>query len=496
MFNNIDNWNSGSTNYPSDWGDPAQVFDSVDRDIDNRRDFFGDKYVNTSGNGFIRRASMNGHNWYGILSTLTHNFNDNLSLVGGIDLRWYRGIHYRRVTNLLGADAYFTDTDINIAGQFISQEKEASAIVNMSNDMKLNYHNDGIVGWQGAFAQLEWANDNISAHISGAFSNQSYQRVDYFNYYYSDALSQAAGLEETMESETVNQLGGNIKGGINYNINSKHNVYFNGGFYSRQPLFDAVFLNFVNQINDEMVNEKVTGLELGYGFRSKFLNANLNLYRTTWTDRFRQESVQLGGGEEGTANLSGISQTHTGVEIELFGEIAKNLYLEVMFSLGDWTYSDNVNVDVYDEDRNLLGDTTLYLNNVKVGDAAQTTARVALTYTFLKNFRIYGSFYYADNLYADFDPTERAFLDVDNRGALKLPNFNLVDAGLYYDFKAGKKLNFTAKVNINNLFNTRYIAEAESNNFPEEGTDETIYTENFGYFGFGRTWNAGILMRW
>ena len=87
----------------------------------------------------------------------------------------------------------------------------------------------------------------------------------------------------------------------------------------------------------------------------------------------------MGGGAEGTANLSGISQTHTGVEVELYGEIAKNLMLEVMFSLGDWRYSDNVNVNVYDDDRNLLGDTILYLNNVKVGDAAQTTARVALT---------------------------------------------------------------------------------------------------------------------
>jgi outer membrane receptor for ferrienterochelin and colicin len=494
-FDDIDNWNSGSTDYPSEWGDPKQIWDSVG-DIDNGDDFFGDKYVNTSRYGFIRRASMNSHNWYGILSTLTHDFNDNLYLVAGIDLRSYKGMHYRRITNLLGADAYFTDTNVNIAGEFISQEKEANAIVDMQDDKKLNYHNDGLVGWQGAFAQLEYSNDNISAHISGSISNQSFKRIDYFNYYYSDALSEAAGLEETMESEKVNRAGGNIKGGINWNITSKHNVFFNGGFYSRQPLFDAVFLNFVNQINDELVNEKVTGLELGYGFRSKYLNANVNLYRTTWKDRFRQTEVELGGGAEGTANLSGISQTHTGVEIELYGEIAKNLMLEVMFSLGDWTYSDNVNVNVYDEDRNLLGDTILYLNNVKVGDAAQTTARVALTYTFLKNFRVYGSYYYADKLFADFDPTERAFLDENNLGSLELPNYSLVDAGLYYDFKAGKKLNFTAKVNINNIFNETYISESESNVHPESGTDETLYTENYGYFGFGRTWNAGILMRW
>ncbi len=496
MFDQIDNWNSGTTNYPSDWGDPAQVFDSVDRDIDNRRGFFGDKYVNTSSNGFIRRASMNGHNWYGVLSTLTHSFNDNLSLVAGIDLRWYKGIHYRRVTNLLGADAYFTDTDINIAGEFISQEKEANAIVDMKNDKKLNYHNDGLVGWQGAFAQLEYSNDDISAHISGAFSNQSYQRIDYFNYYYSDALSEAADLGETMESEKINQLGGNIKGGINWNVSSKHNIYFNGGFYSRQPLFDAIFLNFVNEVNPNIVNEKITGLELGYGFRSRFLNANVNLYRTTWTDRFRQRGVTLESGESGTANLSGIAQTHTGIELELFGEIVKNLYLEAMLSVGNWIYSNDVEAEVYDDDQNQIGTKMLYLNDVKVGDAAQTTARIALTWEFVRNLRIYGSYYYANNLYSDFDPTGSEFDVQDNNGALKWPSYNLVDAGLYYDFKAGKKLNFTAKININNLANQTYVAESDSNNFPDNATDETIYTENFGYYGFGRTWNAGILMRW
>ena len=170
--------------------------------------------------------------------------------------------------------------------------------------------------------------------------------------------------------------------------------------------------------------------------------------------------------------------------------------LEALLSVGDWRYSTNVEAEVYDDDQNLVGTTTLYLNDVKVGDAAQTTARLALTWEFIKNFRVYGSYYYTNNLYADFDPSGDEFEDENNPGALKLPSFSLVDAGLYYDFKAGKKLQFTAKLNFNNLFDTTYIAESESNNFPEEGTDETIYTENYGYYGFGRTWNAGIVMRW
>jgi hypothetical protein len=521
-FDDIDAWNRGAdiddfnnTVYDVD-GNPIEISTrQVWDDPDNRKGVFngmnvateagiGTEFYDSDGDqldrddlyGFIRRASMNSHNWFGILSTLTHEFNENLNLVAGIDLRSYTGIHYRRMTNLLGADAFYTDSDINKAGEFISQEKPANAIVDMKNDKRLNYHNDGIVGWYGAFAQLEYANDNISAHISGAVSDQSYKRVDYFNYYYSDDLSEAAGLDERMVSETVNRWGGNIKGGINWNITSKHNLFFNGGFYSRQPLFDAVFLNFVNEINEQLINEKVTGLEFGYGFRSRYLNANVNLYHTTWKDRFNQRDVTLQSGEDGTANLSGISQRHRGIEIELFGEVVKNLMLEAMLSVGDWRYSDNVIADVYDDNQNPVETLTLYLKDVKVGDAAQTTTRIALTWEFIKNFRLYGSYYYSNNLYADFDPSGDEFEDEENPGALKLPSFSLVDAGLYYNFIAGKKLQFTAKLNINNLFNTKYIAESESNNFPESGTDETIYTENFGYFGFGRTWNAGIMMRW
>jgi hypothetical protein len=34
-----------------------------------------------------------------------------------------------------------------------------------------------------------------------------------------------------------------VKTGANYNINQAHNVFFNAGYYSRQPFFDDLFLN-------------------------------------------------------------------------------------------------------------------------------------------------------------------------------------------------------------------------------------------------------------
>ena len=76
-----------------------------------------------TGSGFIRRASMNSHNWYGVLSTLTTKLGDNLSLIAGFDGRYYKGIHYRRVENLLGADAYSSKSDINNPQNIITTER-------------------------------------------------------------------------------------------------------------------------------------------------------------------------------------------------------------------------------------------------------------------------------------------------------------------------------------------------------------------------------------
>lgn len=490
-FQDVQSWNSGGS--VPDFGDDRTDWENTDpgalrfdpTDYDNQDGFFADKYVNTSRYGFIRRASMNSHNWYGILSTLTTSLSENWNLVAGIDLRYYRGIHYRRVNDLLGSDAYFTRTDVNISGEFISQEKPANALVNIKNDKKLNYHNDGLVGWYGAFGQIEYVNDAWSAHLTTSASIQSYQRVDYFNYYYSDALSEAAGFEEKMYSEVVIQPGGNVKGGVNYNISSKHNVFFNGGYYSKQPLFDAVFLNFVNEVNQDLKNEKITGLELGYGFRSRFLKANVNLYRTTWEDRFLQAEVRVPSGEEGTANLYGIAQNHSGIEVELSGEIAKSLELDVMVSVGNWVYANDVVADVFDDNQDPIGEHTLYIDGVKVGDAAQTTGRIGLTWTIIRDLRLYGNYFYAANLYSDFSPDDGYFEDPDNEGALKIPDYGLVDLGLYYSFKVGKS-EWSWRLNINNLLNEEYISEIDYIK------DRDNIEANIGYWGFGRTWNTGI----
>ena len=37
--------------------------------------------------------AMNNHEWYGLLSTYTTKFGEYLDFYGGVDLRYYKGLH-------------------------------------------------------------------------------------------------------------------------------------------------------------------------------------------------------------------------------------------------------------------------------------------------------------------------------------------------------------------------------------------------------------------
>ena len=97
-------------------------------------------------------------------------------LASGIDLRTYRGEHYREVYDLLGGDYYAGSLG---SGSKNSVGENSSNLILREGD-KMYYHNDGLVRWYGAFGQLEYNYKDISAFINITGSQTLYKRVDYF----------------------------------------------------------------------------------------------------------------------------------------------------------------------------------------------------------------------------------------------------------------------------------------------------------------------------
>lgn len=442
----------------------------------------------TRRNGFIRRASVNSHNWYGLLSNFNTQINENLSLDFGIDLRKYKGIHYRRIDNLLGADGYRDNDDINNPLNVLSKgySSDLSSLWNVlrstDKEQKINYHNDGLVRWIGVFGQLEYVKDDISLFVQAAASQQGFKRVDYFNYLDSDP---------NQESDWENIIGGNIKGGINWNIDENHNVFGNVGYYSKQPGFDAIFLNFRNDVNPDPRNEKVLGFEVGYGYRSERLRANVNLYRTQWKDRFLSVSSRFNG-VNGNADLMGIQQVHTGFELDFTYDVTDNVRFIGMMSVGNWEYKGNVSGTAFDQNQTALGTIDLFLDGVKVGDAAQSTGRLGIDLKVSDNFRIDYSQRFVKNLYAQINAED--FDTAGHDGSLELPGYSLSDIGASYRWELKDRQSLNFRLNVNNLFNQEYISESATNIFANPGDDtfQGIDTSNKVFFGFGTTWNFTV----
>ena len=432
-----------------------------------------------------RRSSINSHNWIGAISSLNHKLNDNLNFTVGVDGRYYKGLHYRVMSDFLGATSYKDNTDINNPNRIITDAYDASPNWNpfggKTDETKIMYNNDGIVNWLGGFGQLEYSNGDLSAFAQGSISNQGFQRVDYFLY-----------TPANQKTEMVNKLGYNVKVGANYNINSHHNVFVNGGYYERQPFFGAVFLNQRNDINPNLENEKVSSVEVGYGFRSSIFNANVNLYNTVWDDIFKRVSYRPASLTY-YANVLGLKEVHRGVEVDFNVKPTEWITVNGMFSAGDWFYDSDVDATFIDDATNqIVGEGKLLIKDLKVGDAAQLTWALGADVKATENLKFDATYRYADNLYSGFDPGNNYN---KNTPAVKLPSFGLLDLGLTLSTKTnvGKSLSF--RLNVNNVLDETYISDMRTNTAADANEANNwngLNKKNQVYFGFGRTWNASI----
>jgi len=503
------------------------------------------------GKSYLIRSSVNNHSWYGLVTNFKHQLNENMVFNLGADLRTYYGTHYRQVENFLGLNSWTearglrnsnhtfptipgTNNPLNPVSNTVTEFQRVnpwkSTFNTVGEDQRIDYDNSERISYGGLFGQFEYSNDNLSAFVQGAISTQSHQRFDRYDY-----------LPEAEDSEKVNNTGFNIKAGASWNITENHSLYANTGYYDRQPYHDNIYLNNTNLINPLTSNEKIFGLEAGYSFKSQFISANLNLYRTSWKDRVTTTTASAVAGNEFDLPVGaqiyttneGVEQLHTGFEIDVVAKPVSFLDVRGFLSAGNWEYQGNAVRTIRDEDRNVLASSTRDVDGGKVGDAAQFSAGAGLKYTVVERLSVDADYRYYEKVYARVGAV---------KNNLELPSYGLLDAGISYKMLVGKdkqnSLNF--RFNMNNVLHNIFLTELTSNqviatqtefdqntgnglinpnasqtdnrnflkitpgvpvqpgqyatyqDYLDKGTYDGLDSRNQGFFGLGRTWNFSI----
>ncbi len=489
--------------YASYKGIPNTTFRALDGTFDYGAIYELNK-ASLQGSELVMSKSVNQHKWYGALSTFNTKITDKIDFYGGLDFRYYKGTHTNVISDLYGGAFYIDPTNRT----FVYDQSYKTNKLDIGDVVYRDY--DGFVFSQGLFMQAEYNNEALSTFLSVSGSNTTYWRYDRF-YYDENFHNNPESYHQNPRSETINFLGWGVKGGANYNLTDNHNVFANIGIISRAPFFSGgAFLQSTNSnvTNPNAVNEKAFSAEVGYGYRSNLLSANLNVYRTQWLDKTMVRATDANSQESLVVNMEGVNAIHQGIELDFVAKYIEGVVIRGMISLGDWTWQNNASGYLYnrngqptDKNGNVVpllsveegkehAKIDVNIGGIHVGNSAQTTAALGIRYEISKGFNIgidanyYGrnyAYYNISSISTSLNPT------IPFTQPWQIPDAAVADLNMSYRFKIGT-FDATLVGNIQNLFDSEYITDATNGDNSDWQTSPVFY-------GFGRTFSSSLKIK-
>ena len=431
-------------------------------------------YITSTGDtlrNFARNAQtlfLASHWLTGVVSSVSHQFSSSSKVTAGLHGRYFKSNLWEEIYDLLGSKYFIDDYAWAIDG------RGGRNIQKYKGD-KVRIDNGSAVGLGSFFTQYEYTTNTLSALVTANVSQNWFKRYDWYNYL------------QNPGSEVVTKPSAELKAGVNYNFSKTQTFFGNIGFASRAPYYKFVFPNYNNNAASNLKNERILTLELGYGLYNDWIRLKLNSYYSLWQNKsMLSNEYQLIDNNSTTRSMvTGLDALHYGLESELWLKPLPWLELSIFGSFANWTWQNDVEAVLYNNENLAIDTINVYAKNLKVGDAPQTQIGGSVNIKAFSLFDFSANTAYYDQFYADFDPAKRTNA-ADRAQSFMLPAYSITDIQLGLPFEVfGNKA--YGSINCSNLFDTTYILRGE------DGNDHTLNTFS-GFWGFGRTFTFRIKM--
>ncbi len=451
----------------------------------------------------ILRNSVNKQWTVGAIAKTFWKATDGLTMSFGLDWRTSEIEHYREVRDLLGNDFFYHE---NNAFEVYDPSKRSMLFKKLGD--RIDYNNTNKVNWYGGYAQAEYTEEKYTLYGNVALSTIKYDYTDHFRV--DDRTDPTNIASGELKQETDYITGYQFKGGASYRITNEWDVFANGGYVNKVPIFDQV----INDVNGTKVedpqNEKFYSIEAGVNGRldQNRVIIKLNGYYTSWMDRARSIGVVNADGTDGLVRLDGIDSRHLGVEFEFAWQPVRCFRFDLASSLADWSYVDDVSGSYIPDfgDPNSTEEYTYYIKDLKVGDAPQFQLATGVTFFFLNGAQVNLTWRLYDSYYSQFNPFDREDEDevIENGGKApqvwQIPQYNVFDFHFYYRLPVtigGTKVSVFG--HVFNVLDELFIQDATDNSEFNgyENSDGDYYQPHSAssaevYLGTPRSFNAGF----
>ena len=350
---------------------------------------------------------------YNFAANISHDFNANHHLLGGIKARVNRTEYYDKIKDLLGGD-FWVDVD-----KFAERDM-GSDPVKYQND--LDYYNEH------GHARIVREGDKFSydyyAHVrqaqlwamyqyrTGGFEMNVGGEVGYAGMWRHGLWRKGLFVDNSKgDSEHLNFLTYKAKATFSYRFSQAHHLALNVGAVQDAPTFNSAFVSprTRNTVTPGLTPEQAYSAELVYNLNLPYIQARVAGYFTEMTNGSKVISF-YDDTQSSFTNfaMSNIDKRYMGVEVAVRVPIWNGLALQGALNYGDYRYTSDPNfVQTVDNSNKIKLMDKVYWKGYYVESTPQFAVNVGLDFRGPKNWFASINFNYYDKLYLSMNPAYR-----------------------------------------------------------------------------------------
>lgn len=436
-------------------------------------------------------------------SIFNHNINKNHSYTGGIAFNATKGMHYKLMKDMLGAQSYtdidkFSVRDYGFNSSIVQNDLD-NPNRKIGEGDRFGYDYDIHVYKESAWMRYEGKSGSWNYFVSGKIGSTQMER-------YGNMRNGRAPLKSKGSSGTAKFLEGAVKAGVTYAINGNHSITLNGTYEDRAPLAYNAFIapRIKNDYVKDLKTERILGGELSYNFNTPIVMGRITGYYMRFSNQVEMDAFYNDNEARFTyLSMNGIKKEFYGVEAAATVKLTSNLSLTGIATWSDAQYINNPNaVRTYESESESNSDI-VYAKGMRVNGTPLSAYSLGLDYNINGwFFNLTGNYYH--RVYLDFSTYRRlgsvltkydgGTVDANgNTVPTAVPAQEELDGGFMLDASIGKFIrlkdgkSISINLNLNNILNNTNLRtggyEQNRDDSYEDGTQRTyVFSKNSKYY--------------
>lgn len=353
-----------------------------------------------------------------LTSTYNRTLNRFNRIVGGVALSATQGMHYKTMSDLLGANTYidvdkFAARDYGRSSQ-LAQNDLRNPNRQIAEGDVFGYNYNIYVNKARAWGQYAFNNGPVNLVLSGQVNGTTLERYGF--------MQNGRAADRSYGSSGVAKfLGGGGKVSFTWRPNARNVIGLNAGYQKDAPLAYNAFI--ANRTRSDFVHDlKLEGIlntEVSYALTAGPFQGRLAGYYIRFDNAVEQTAFYNDSQSHFTyLTMNGIERTHYGVEAAAVMHVTNNFYFTFIGNVGEALYTNNPNAVLTYEDasayiaspKNPVTEQEEQLRVIaegcRVGSTPLTALSLGVDYN-VNGWYLGANVNYYDRVYIGFSPYNR-----------------------------------------------------------------------------------------